>query len=79
MISIDEFLDHDAFVKSGKRVLSGRTVAPQFAVIEWDGLPFYAMKFDLFESERTISSDKLHSDTHWHLFRFNETQASVVK
>ena len=76
---ISEFLDIDASMKSGERVFSGRVVVPHFAVIEWNGLPFYAMKFDEIDSEKVIKSDKLHSDTHWRLFEFDETQASAVK
>ena len=76
---ISEFLDIDASIKSGERVFSGRVVVPHFAVVEWSGLPFYAMKFDEIDSDKVIKSDKLHSDTHWHLFEFDETQASVVK
>ena len=76
---ISEFLDIKASVKSGERVFSGRVVVPHFAVVEWGGLPFYAMKFDEIDSEKVIKSDKLHSDTHWRLFEFDETQAPVVK
>lgn len=76
---ISEFLDVDASIKSSERVFSGRVVIPHFAVVEWSGLPFYAMKFDEIDSEKVIKSDKLHSDTHWHLFEFDETQASAVK
>ena len=76
---LSEFLDLDASIKSGERVFSGRVVIPHFAVIEWHGLLFYAMKFDEIDSEKVIKSDKLHSDTRWHLFRFDEIQASVVK
>ena len=76
---ISEFLDLDASIKSGERVFSGRVVIPHFAVVEWHGLPFYAMKFDEIDSDRVIKSDKLHRDTRWHLFEFDETQASVVK
>ena len=75
---ISEFLDIDESIKSGERVFSGRVVVPHFAVVELGGLSFYAMKFDEIDSEKVIKSDKLHSETHWHLFEFHETQASVV-
>lgn len=76
---ISEFLDLDASIKSGERVFSGRVVISHFAVIEWQAVPFYAMKFDEIDSDRVIKSDKLHRDARWHLFEFDETQASVVK
>lgn len=76
---ISEFLFIDASMKSGERVFSGCVVIPHFAVIEWNGLSFYAMKFDEIDSERVIKSDKLHNETRWHLFEFDETEASVVK
>lgn len=76
---IGEFLDIDASMKSGERVFSGRVVIPNFAVIEWHGLLFYAMKFDEIDSERAIQSDKLHSEAYWRLFEFDELEASVVK
>ena len=76
---VSEFLDRDASIKSGKRVFSGRVLMPHFAVIEWNGLQFYAMKFDEIDSQKVIKSDKLHSDTRWHLFEFDGAQASVVK
>lgn len=76
---LSEFLDVEKSVASGERIYSGRVVVPHFAVIEWNGLPFYAMKFDEIDSDKAITSEDLHGETQWRLFEFDESEAAVVK
>lgn len=76
---LSEFLDTKKSLTAGERIYSGRVVVPHFATIEWNGLPFYAMKFDEIDSDKLISSEDLHGDAQWRLFEFDESEAAVVK
>lgn len=76
---LSEFLDVEKSIATGERIYSGRVVVPHFATIEWNGLPFFAMKFDEIDSDKAISSEDLHGDAQWRLFEFDESEAAVVK